>query len=106
MIAYHKRFGECKITEESNHSVSIITQDGVNRKLIKEYGFLYKDPEYTILRQDNNLHCMSSNINNDKEQPQRAVSNYLIRESQSTNFTQKEFYQMVIDSAQHELNLL
>ena len=49
---------------------------------------------------------MSQEINNDLDQPQRAISNYLIRESQETKFTQKEFYQIVIDSAQHELNLM
>jgi hypothetical protein len=49
---------------------------------------------------------LSEEINNDQEQPQRAISNHLIRESQETKFTQKEFYQMVIDSAQHELNMI
>ena len=45
-------------------------------------------------------------INNDTDQPERAIANYLIRESQETKFTQKQFYQMVIDSAEHELNLI
>jgi hypothetical protein len=52
------------------------------------------------------ISSISEEINNDIEQPQRAISNYLIRESQETELTQKEFYQMVIDSAQHELNLI
>jgi hypothetical protein len=49
---------------------------------------------------------LSNEINFDTEQPQRAVSNYLINESTETQLTQKEFYRMIIDSAQHELNLL
>lgn len=54
---------------------------------------------------DDNI-SLANTINKDIEQPQRAISNYLIRESHETTITQKEFYQMVINSAQHELNLL
>ena len=49
---------------------------------------------------------LSEEINSDIEQPQRAISNHIILESQKTKFTQKEFYQMIIDSAQHELSIM
>lgn len=62
--------------------------------------------DITSLKKLSEIISISEEINNDTDQPERAIANYLIRESQETKFTQKEFYQMVIDSAEHELNLI
>ncbi len=108
-IVYHKRFGKCIILDMDENTITLSAEDGGYKKCIRKIVELYND-EFFIepINKDYNFskYSLSNEINNDTDQPERAIANYLIRESQETKFTQKEFYQMVIDSAEHELNLI
>jgi len=76
-------------TEEKQVTVRIIEEDSLSENL-----------------NHSEKKSLSDFINSDEEQIHRAIISYIIPESQKTKFTQKEFYEMIIDALQHELKFI
>ena len=108
-VVYHKKFGECIVLDMDENNITLTTENAGYKKCVRKIVELYNDEcFFEPINKDYNFskYSLSNEINKDLDQTIRAISNYLIRESQETKHTQKEFYKMVIDSAQHELKLL
>lgn len=97
-----------------NRSIKSLIEDLENSFVLSELRFtgIEEDGETDINiddivwidKIDNDL-TLSLSINNDKEQPIRAIMNYIDKEKYKTSLSEIEFYQLIIDSASHLLKM-